>query len=410
MNQSQRFGISAVIVRMLCGSQSFRKLFHQYLVSEYFLFDLVTTEESMDDLEFYSEIFTAVSLMMSFYLEKYFGLKRVVVFAMVTLGTGIYLSKLCTDVDNFIALSALATGVANGLTLMLVIWPLWQVYFDYKGIVSALSGIAYSFGLFPALIILYQTEKDNSNSDPELLFGNYYYRGGILRDFNLNCQIYACFALILGLLAAFFLKKSLTGKTDRLVLVNLNTFKIVKNFGFLMCTLTFLCLSCYKQHFAEVYNEISLQRPIAISMIFIEAVSLALIGLCMDKVGTFYMAYAYLGIMVVHSVLYFACSGNEDLEILCYIIFTFCTVPVYMIIAMTLFKVFNTEFREAFSLSAVGFLLGLFFSEALEDSIAHGSALEFVFFTTFPLISILLIHMVSRRSKSLKYENSSSVN
>ena len=394
MNQTQRCIIGAFVIRAMSGAQQLQIATHQYLVSSFYLYDLTTTDDTMEDFSFLSEIFTALFLMLSVMLEQRFGFKRVIATAMIVLGIGIYLSTFTIDVYIFMMVYSLCTGLCNGLTMVLVVWPIINIYPDHKAKLLAFSGIAYTIGLFPIFALV--TAAQNKNyTEPELLRGYYYYRGGILRDFRMNFEIYACFLLVAGFLATMLVKKNIGNeKTDIEKGFKLKIFEIIKIKRFWVTVLVYFFLTCYKQYYSINYYYVSLEESMAIAVAFVNMVSLALIGLCYDRFKYNWVSSVYLGLMILHSLLYYLGQDSEGLFKFCYCLFSFSTVPIYIMIIMMINSVLPSYEKEAFSISAAAALVGNFISEMIGNAINSGSPVgEFMLLASLPVISIFLIYL-----------------
>ena len=332
MNRVQRHIIGACIIRVFSGAEQLQIVAHQYLISIFYLNDLTTTEDTMQDFAFYSEIVSSITLLLSYYLERVFSFKRVLVSSVIILAVGIYLTTFTTDVRRYMWFYAIFVGQCDGMTLALLMWPLITAYPKHKTKILALSGICHTIGLFP-LFGLTSIAQSIAHSDPIRLRGKYYYRGEILSKFQTILQIYSCIALVMGLLVSTITKKNLLEEAEKSK-GSSHFREIIKRGRFWICALYFLLLAAYKQYYSIKYYQVYLEEDTAIAAAIMKIAALAIIVFSYDRYGYKQTSIAFLATMILQSFINYFGQNNQGFIKLSYCIFSFSTVPIYLMIFM----------------------------------------------------------------------------
>jgi hypothetical protein len=359
MSSNASYLIGLILVRSLSGVQLFWKILHPYIVSYFYRYDLVTTEESMSPITDISRISEYIGLVLSVYLLERFGIRKLVSGSVVTLSLCLYFCLYTTEPLDFMITYGTVVGLCNGLTQMTLIWVGWDYFPNRKGLISALSGLAYLNGFLYVSII---TKSINFSNNPKYYnSGQYMYDVQILNRLCVGMRTYSAVVLGLGLVGAILIREKPTEKRYENKKVNFGVLAVLKDikvWGFFFLSLV---LVFYRMWFINLYKNIPEDPSMRLSGVAAEFVSVIVCGVCYDKYHpltvTKYFILLSLFHIGLHGIVY-GIGGWHPGYCVCFIVLQLCTSCIYIIIALLTRNYFAKHYKLAFGISSIGMLAG----------------------------------------------------
>ena len=398
MNYKLKYFIGFILIRNVLGVKDFWKAIHHYVLSFFYLYDLSTDAKALGSPTPLILISESIPLILCFYIEKLLGTKKTLTTSVLILAIGFFLCFNTNNLNVFKNFFGISIGVSNGLTLMLVVWPGWNYYYNKKGIVTALSGVAYLLGYFYVNFIVYGINPDNESQ--LFIRDGFYYDLGMVRGLARALRFYAAIVFFLGLIGILIFKKkphsvktnenSNSSETSETLKPKINAINLLRKKDLWICILICFLLSYYFASFTMIYEPFLIGSVWTTPGIIIQIFSLLLMGYCYDKFSTIKVTYFYCLGLSIHCVFFYLVYDDSFCFGISYLFFAFFSSNVYVVNAMMAKLMFPNHRKEGFSLVNCGYFVACFFLIVFDGNELENFDSKFLILFSLPVIAVIL--------------------